>query len=130
MDELMGNTKCPERCCLVVITTAQLHSYLPELRFCAGLNRSGSLTMVSAGNKAKLPSSVNHTTKTTHHHHQLKCHRFFCFYQILKLKFYNFMILPQKVYQFAVDPIIPFFYNFSLNYTLCLLCRCEFGYSQ
>ena len=25
--------------------------------------------MVTAGNKAKRPSSVNHTTKTIHHHH-------------------------------------------------------------
>ena len=31
----------------------------------------GSLTMVTAGNKAKRLSSVNYTTKTIHHHHQL-----------------------------------------------------------
>ena len=30
----------------------------------------GSLTMVPAGNKAKHLSSVNHTTKTIHHHHK------------------------------------------------------------
>ena len=30
----------------------------------------GSLAMVPAGNKAKSLSSVNHTTKTIHHHHQ------------------------------------------------------------
>ena len=60
----------------VVITTAQLHSTKPELRLCGGLNsarkvseiRDGEilseiLTMVPAGNKAKRPSSVNHTTK-------------------------------------------------------------------
>ena len=58
-------------------TTAQLHSTKPELRFCAGSNPArrvgdsrwwGSLTMVPAGNKAKRLSSVNHTTKTIHHH--------------------------------------------------------------
>ena len=60
----------------VVITTAQLHSTKPELRLCGGLNSPRSvseicdgeilseiLTMVPAGNKAKRPSSVNHTTK-------------------------------------------------------------------
>ena len=30
----------------------------------------GSLTMVPAGNKAKRLLSVNHTTKTIHHHHK------------------------------------------------------------
>ena len=30
----------------------------------------GSLTMVSAGNKTKRLSSVNHTTKIIHHHHR------------------------------------------------------------
>ena len=63
---------------VVVITTAQLHSTKPELRFCAGSNPArrvgdswwwGSLTMIPAGNKAKRLSSVNHTTKTIHHHH-------------------------------------------------------------
>ena len=59
---------------VVVITTAQLHSTKPELRFkpcsrCVGDSRWwGSLTMVPAGNKAERLSSVNHTTKTTHHH--------------------------------------------------------------
>ena len=60
----------------VVITTAQLHSTKHELRLCGGLNSPRSvseicdgeilseiLTMVPAGNKAKRPSSVNHTTK-------------------------------------------------------------------
>ena len=60
---------------LVVITTAQLHSTKPELRFCAGSKpargvseiRDGEdLTMVPAGNKAKCLSLVNHTTKTIH----------------------------------------------------------------
>ena len=62
---------------VVVITTVQLHSTKPELRFCAGSNPArlvgdsrwwGSLTMVPAGNKAKRLLSVNHTTKTIHHH--------------------------------------------------------------
>ena len=61
---------------LMVITTAQLHSTKPEIRFCAGSNPSrrvgdsrwwGCLTMVSAGNKAKRLSSVNHTPKIVHH---------------------------------------------------------------
>ena len=60
---------------VVVITTAQLHSSKSELRFCAGslcVGDSwwrGSLTMVPTGNEAKRLSSVNHTTKTIHHHH-------------------------------------------------------------
>ena len=63
---------------VAVITTAQLHSTKPELRFCAGSNPArrvrdsrwwGSLTIVPAGNKAKRLSSVNHTTETIHHHH-------------------------------------------------------------
>ena len=33
----------------------------------------GSLTVVPAGNRAKRFSSVNHTTKTIHHHHQHPC---------------------------------------------------------
>ena len=62
---------------LVVITTAQLHSTKPELRFCAGSNPArrvrnsrwwGSLTIVMAGNKAKRFSSGNYTPKTIHHH--------------------------------------------------------------
>ena len=69
---------------VVVITTAHFHSTKPELRFCAGSNpacgmseiRDGEdLTIVPAGNKAKGPLSVNHTTKTIlhhhHHHHQI-----------------------------------------------------------
>ena len=74
-------------CCVLfvlVITTAQLHSTRPELRFCAGSNPAcgvsavehlrwwESLTMVSAGNKAKHLSSVNHTTKTIHYHHHCR----------------------------------------------------------
>ena len=55
---------------VVVITTAQVHSTKLELRFCVGSNPAcgvwGSLTMVPAGNKAKLLSWVNHTTKTIH----------------------------------------------------------------
>ena len=60
---------------VVDITTAQLHSTKPGLRFYASTNPArrvgdsrwrGSLTMVPAGNKAKRLSSVNHTTKTIH----------------------------------------------------------------
>ena len=32
--------------------------------------------MVTAGNKAKRPSSVNHTTKTIHHHHHHHHHHY------------------------------------------------------
>ena len=49
-------------------TTAQFHSAKPKLRFCAGSNLWGSLTMVLAGNKAESLLSVKHTTKTVHHH--------------------------------------------------------------
>ena len=73
----------------VVITTAQLHSTKPELRYCAGSNSWragvlacswragdsrwwGSLKMVPTGNMAKRLSSVNHTTKTIHHHQSIK----------------------------------------------------------
>ena len=71
----------------MVITTAQLHSTKPELRFwfkpCsrrAGDSRWwGSLAMVPAGNKAKRLSSVSHTTKTIHHHHhQVTARKTFC----------------------------------------------------
>ena len=54
--------------CVVIITTAQLHSTKPELRFCAGSKPClwrvgdswwwGSLTMVPARNKAKRFSSA------------------------------------------------------------------------
>ena len=67
---------------VVVITTAQLYSTKPEVRFCAGSypvcvgdsRWRGSLTMAPAGNKAKRLSSVNHTTKTIHHHHHYHHH--------------------------------------------------------
>ena len=36
-----------------------------------------SLTVVPAGNRAKRFSSVNHTTKTIHHHHQHPCRSYF-----------------------------------------------------
>ena len=50
-------------CChrVVVIATAQFHSTKPELRFCAGL------AQLEIRLNAFL--SVNHTTKTIHHHH-------------------------------------------------------------
>ena len=65
----------PCECCgVVVITTTQLHSSKPELRFCTGSNpacgmseihHGKNLTVTLAGNKAKWP--VNHTTKTNNH---------------------------------------------------------------
>ena len=58
----------------VVITTAQLHSTKPELRFRTGSNPARGLleipdvanllTMVPTGNKANCLSLANHTIKT------------------------------------------------------------------
>ena len=66
---------------VMVMTTPQLHSAKPELRFCGVLNPApgvfeigdggGTLTMVQTGNKVKSLSSVNHTTKAVNHHHQM-----------------------------------------------------------
>ena len=50
-----------------------LHSFKPCLQHVRDLWWWGSLTVVPAGNKAKRLSSVNHTTKTIHHHHQPIC---------------------------------------------------------
>ena len=57
------------RLCMNVITTAQLHSTKSELRFCTGSNPANSvcrrfamvriLTLVPAGNKAKLLSLIS-----------------------------------------------------------------------
>ena len=63
---------------VVVITTAQLHSTKPELRFCAGSNPARDVSEIRdgediwqwsrlGGNKAKRLSSVNHATKTIYH---------------------------------------------------------------
>ena len=38
-----------ERCCVVVITTAQLHSNKPELRFCAGSNPAHGVSQIGDG---------------------------------------------------------------------------------
>ena len=77
---------------VVVITTAQPHStkawtqLLRRLKPCS--RRVGdsrwwrSLTMISAGNKAKRLSLVNHTTKTIHHHHHDRHHH--VWYRFLK----------------------------------------------
>ena len=58
---------------MVFITTAQLHSFKPELRFCASSNPASGVSEIvmmrisgngPAGNKANKPlSSVNHATK-------------------------------------------------------------------
>ena len=67
---------------VVVITTAQLHSTKPELRFCTGSNPAHDMSEIHDGDdlwqwpqleiRLRLPS-VNHTTKTIRHHHQLHC---------------------------------------------------------
>ena len=63
---------------VVVITTAQLRSPKPELRFCAGSNPARGVSEVCDGEdlwqRSRLEirlhfSSVNHTIKTIHHHH-------------------------------------------------------------
>ena len=65
---------------VVVITTA-LQSTKPELRFCIvskpALQQSGSLTMVTAGNKAKHLLLVNHTIRTIQHYHHHHYHHQF-----------------------------------------------------
>ena len=62
----------------MVITTAQLHSSKPELRFCAGSNPARGVSEIrdveDLWQLSQLEislglSSVNHTTKTIHHHH-------------------------------------------------------------
>ena len=53
---------------VVVITTAQLHSTKPELRFCAGSNPARGVSEIRDGEDLRL-SSVNHNTKTIHHYH-------------------------------------------------------------
>ena len=69
----MINVLHPSICCgVVVITTAQLHSSKPKLRFCAGLNPAYGMSEIRDGEdlwqwsrleiKIRL-SSVNHTTK-------------------------------------------------------------------
>ena len=49
--------------------TQVLRSFKSCLRRVGDSRLWGSLTMVPAGDKAKRLSSVNHTTKTIHHHH-------------------------------------------------------------
>ena len=61
------------------MTTAQLHSTKPELRFYAGSNPACGVSEIHDGKdlwqwfrleiRLKPLSSVNHTTKTIHHHH-------------------------------------------------------------
>ena len=62
----------------VVIATAQLHSSMSELRFCAGSNSACGVSEIRDGENLwqwprlqitlKRLSSVHHTTKTIHHH--------------------------------------------------------------
>ena len=54
---------------VVIITTAQLHSSKPELRFCAGSNPARREIRDGEDLWQWALSSVNHTTKTIHHHH-------------------------------------------------------------
>ena len=55
----------------MVVTTAQLHSPKPQIRFCAGSNPARGVSEIGNGedlHKAKHISSVNHITKAIHHH--------------------------------------------------------------
>ena len=54
---------------VVVITTAQLYSTNPELRFCGGSNSARGVLDIRDGEDFRRLSSVNYTTKTIHHHH-------------------------------------------------------------
>ena len=63
----------------MVITTAQLHSSKPELRFCTGSNPARGVSEIRDGEDlgqwsrleiSQRLSSVNYSTKTIHHHHQ------------------------------------------------------------
>ena len=84
----------PWRCGVGVITTAQLHSTKPEIRFCAGSKSCsrrvrdsqywGSLTRFLAGNKAKHLSPVNHTTKAIHHCHHRHHHHHHHYVNMIK----------------------------------------------
>ena len=63
----------------MVITTAKLHLTKPEVRFCTGSNPAHRMLEICDGEdlwqwsrleiRLKCLSPVNHTTKTTHHHH-------------------------------------------------------------
>ena len=63
----------------LIITTAQLHSTKPELRFCPGSNPAHGVSEIRDGEdlwqwsrleiRLKLLLLVNHFAKTTHHHH-------------------------------------------------------------
>ena len=74
---------------VVVITTAQIHSAKPELRFCAGSNPAWGMSEIRDGEDLRQLCwleirqwscllSVNHTTKTIrYHHHHHHHHHFF-----------------------------------------------------
>ena len=58
-----------------------------------------SLTMVPAGNKAKRLSSVNHTTKTIHHHDYLSALKLPLIYKIYRFNFFTAMVSCLKFWQ-------------------------------
>ena len=75
---------------MVVIATAKLYSTKPELRFCTGSNPACGVSEIHDGEDlwqwsrlAKYLLSVNHTTKTIHHHYHPVSHiakLFQCFF--------------------------------------------------
>ena len=90
-------TKLQVFCGAVVQCLSLLHNFIQlslnsgSVQFQILLAESqGSLTLVSAGNKAKRLSSPNHTTKTIHHHHHHHHHP-----HVQKLS-YSIQILPRK----------------------------------
>ena len=76
---------------VVVITTAQLHSTKPELRFCTGSNPARGVSGIRNGEdlwqwsrleiRLGQPSLVNHTTKAIHHHHHHQVVNHLVFYK-------------------------------------------------
>ena len=118
------------------ITTAQLHSTNPELRFSAGSNPARSVLeirngedlwqFVPTGNKVKRLSSVNHTTKTI-----ISARMFF------KIKSVKNEIVPsnktKKQERLVCNYLIVFFscnnfFFLGLVFLFLLLCMiCELG---
>ena len=114
----------------VVITTAQLHSTKPwtqvlcKFQSCSWHVRDsqwwGSLTIVLAGNKVKCPSSVNHTTRTIHHHIHYLIHNKICATKMFSVlfipDFWHLYVIISHGYIESIYYIPPFF---IIIYSLC-----------
>ena len=88
----------------MVTTTLQLPLSKPELRFCAGSNPAcpmlefAMVTIIQDENKTKFRSSVNHTTKTNHHHHSHQRIVFHCKHNGLITKWYSSALLTKNAW--------------------------------